>query len=166
VASTLLPIAALILVSGIGVQLLARRVRIPSVVFYRRSRPSASGLDPEAVHARISDSQNVAAFEALDITAIDSPMATVFAIDNEIERPELAHWMYDLSGGHDIQEVEMTAEGLVGESIRSLRDRIPGGCLVARSARAPAPTCRIRTNSWSTGPTSRSSATRRRCARP
>jgi Trk K+ transport system NAD-binding subunit len=73
----------------------------------------------------------VAAFEALDITAIDSPMATVFAIDNEIERPELAHWMYDLSGGHDIQEVEMTAEGLVGESIRSLRDRIPGGCLIA-----------------------------------
>ena len=33
-ASSLLPIAALILVSGIGVQLLARRLRIPSVVFY------------------------------------------------------------------------------------------------------------------------------------
>ena len=87
--------------------------------------------DVENVYARVNDSQNMAAFEALDITAIDSPMATVFAIDNEIERPELAHWMYDLSDGHDIQEVEMTAEGLVGESIRSLRDRIPGGCLVA-----------------------------------
>ena len=87
--------------------------------------------DVENVYARVNDSQNIAAFEALDITAIDSPMATVFAIDNEIERPELAHWMYDLSDGHDIQEVEMTAEGLVGESIRSLRDRIPGGCLVA-----------------------------------
>ena len=87
--------------------------------------------DVENVYARVNDSQNMAAFEALDITAIDSPMATVFAIDNEIERPELAHWMYDLSDGHDIQEVEMTAEGLVGESIRSLRDRIPGGCLIA-----------------------------------
>ena len=87
--------------------------------------------DVENVYARVNDSQNIAAFEALDITAIDSPMATVFAIDNEIERPELAHWMYDLSDGHDIQEVEMTAEGLVGESIRSLRDRIPGGCLIA-----------------------------------
>ncbi len=88
-------------------------------------------FDVENVYARVNDSQNMAAFEALDITAIDSPMATVFAIDNEIERPELAHWMYDLSDGHDIQEVEMTAEGLVGESIRSLRDRIPGGCLIA-----------------------------------
>ena len=33
-ASSLLPVVALILVSGIGVQLLARRVKIPSVVFY------------------------------------------------------------------------------------------------------------------------------------
>ena len=88
-------------------------------------------FDIENVYARVNDPQNMAAFEALSVTAIDSPMATAFAIDNEIERPELAHWMYDLSDGHDIQEVEMTAEGLVGESIRSLRDRIPGGCLVA-----------------------------------
>ena len=87
--------------------------------------------DVENVYARVNDPQNMAAFEALSVTAIDSPMATAFAIDNEIERPELAHWMYDLSDGHDIQEVEMTAEGLVGESIRSLRDRIPGGCLIA-----------------------------------
>ena len=88
-------------------------------------------FDIENVYARVNDSQNMAAFEALDVTAIDSPMATAFAIDNEIERPELAHWMYDLSDGHDIREVEMTAKGLVGESIRSLRDRIPGGCLIA-----------------------------------
>ena len=88
-------------------------------------------FDIENVYARVNDSQNMAAFEALDVTAIDSPMATAFAIDNEIERPELAHWMYDLSDGHDIREVEMTARGLVGESIRSLRDRIPGGCLIA-----------------------------------
>ncbi|MGQ4557025.1 cation:proton antiporter domain-containing protein [Halobellus sp. GM3] len=33
-ASSLLPVIATILVSGIGVQLLARRVRVPSVVFY------------------------------------------------------------------------------------------------------------------------------------
>ena len=88
-------------------------------------------FDVENVYARVNDSQNMAAFEALDITAIDSPMATVFAIDNEIERPELASWMSDLSDGHDIQEVEMTAKGLVGESIRSLNDRIPVGCLIA-----------------------------------
>jgi NhaP-type Na+/H+ or K+/H+ antiporter len=34
VASSLLPVVALILVSGIGVQLLARRIKVPSVVFY------------------------------------------------------------------------------------------------------------------------------------
>jgi NhaP-type Na+/H+ or K+/H+ antiporter/Trk K+ transport system NAD-binding subunit len=88
-------------------------------------------FDIEKVYARVNDPQNMAAFEALDVTAIDDPMATAFAIDNEIERPELAHWMYDLSDGHDIQEVEMTAERFVGESVRSLNDQIPGGCLVA-----------------------------------
>ena len=88
-------------------------------------------FDVENVYARVNDSQNMAAFEALSVTAIDSPMATAFAIDNEIERPELAHWMYDLSDGHDIQEIEMTAQELVGESIRSLRDRSPGGGRVA-----------------------------------
>ncbi len=88
-------------------------------------------FDIQKIYARVNDPQNMAAFEALDVTAIDDPMATAFAIDNEIERPELAHWMQDLSDGHDIQEIEMTAEGFVGESIRSLTDRIPGGCLVA-----------------------------------
>ena len=88
-------------------------------------------FDIGKVYARVNEPQNMAAFEALDVTAIDDPMATAFAIDNEIERPELAHWMSDLSDGHDIQEVEMTAERFVGESIRSLNDQIPGGCLVA-----------------------------------
>ena len=88
-------------------------------------------FDIENVYARVNDPQNMAAFEALSVTAIDSPMATAFAIDNEIERPELAHWMYDPNDGHDIQEIEMTAERIVGESIRSLNERIPGGCLVA-----------------------------------
>jgi len=85
----------------------------------------------ENVYARVNDSKNMPAFEALSVTAIDSPMATAFAIDNEIERPELSHWMQDLSDNHDIQEVEMTAERFVGESIRSLNDRIPRGCIVA-----------------------------------
>jgi NhaP-type Na+/H+ or K+/H+ antiporter/Trk K+ transport system NAD-binding subunit len=85
----------------------------------------------EDVYARVNDPQNMAAFEALSVTAVDGPMSTAFAIDNEIERPELANWMYDASDGHDIQEIEMTAEELVGESIRDLNDRIPGGCLIA-----------------------------------
>lgn len=85
----------------------------------------------EDVYARVNDPQNMAAFEALSVTAIDGPMSTAFAIDNEIERPELANWMYDASDGHDIQEIEMTAEELVGKSVREVNDQIPGGCLIA-----------------------------------
>ncbi len=88
-------------------------------------------FDVENVYARVNDPENIDAFESLSVTAIDSPMATAFAIDNEIERPELAHWMQDLGDGHDIQEIEVTAKDLVGTSIRDINDVIPGGCLVA-----------------------------------
>ena len=99
------------------------------------SQTATTKVEVEYVYARVNDSKNMPAFEALSVTAIDSPMATAFAIDNEIERPELAHWMQDLGDNHDIQEIEMTAERLVGESIRSLNDRIPGGCIVAEIGR-------------------------------
>lgn len=93
-------------------------------------------FETENVFARVNDPKNMPAFEALSVTAIDDPMATAFAIDNEIERPELAHWMYDLSDGHDIQEIEMTAKRFEGESIRSLSDQLPGGCLIAEIGQA------------------------------
>ena len=99
------------------------------------SQTAKTKFEVEHVYARVNDSKNMPAFEALSIVAIDSPMATAFAIDNEIERPELAHWMQDVGDNHDIQEIEMTAERLVGESIRSLNDRIPGGCIVAEIGR-------------------------------
>ena len=95
------------------------------------SQTAKTKFEVENVYARVNDQQNMAAFEALSITAIDSPMATAFAIDNEIERPELAHWMQDLGDSHDIQEIVMTAKRFEGESIRSLNDQIPGGCLIA-----------------------------------
>jgi Trk K+ transport system NAD-binding subunit len=62
-------------------------------------------------------------------------MATAYAIDNEIERPELAHWMNDLGDGHDIQQIEVTADDLVGKTIEELNEAIPGGCLVAEVGR-------------------------------
>jgi Trk K+ transport system NAD-binding subunit len=85
----------------------------------------------EDVYARVNEPRNIDAFESIDVTAVDSPMATAFTIDNEIERPELAHWMHDIGDGHDIQEVEMTADDLVGRTIQEVNDEIPGGCLVA-----------------------------------
>ena len=95
------------------------------------SQTAKTKFEVENVYARVNNQKNMAAFEALSVTAIDSPMATAFAIDNEIERPELAHWMQDLGDNHDIQEIVMTAKRFEGESIRSLNDQIPGGCLIA-----------------------------------
>jgi NhaP-type Na+/H+ or K+/H+ antiporter len=88
-------------------------------------------FDVEDMYARVNEPENVDAFESIDVTAIDSPMATAFTIDNEIERPELAHWMHDIGDGHDIQEIVVTADDLVGRTIQEVNDEIPGGCLVA-----------------------------------
>ena len=101
-------------------------------------------FDIEALFARVNDPENTDAFEALSVTAIDDPMATALAIDNEIERPELAHWMSDIGDGHDVQQIRVTAEQLAGKSIRELNDEIPSGCLVAEvgqgdDARVPDP---------------------------
>ncbi len=85
----------------------------------------------ENVYSRVNNPENVDAFESIDVTAIDDPMATAITIDNEIERPELAHWMYDIGDGHDIQEIELTADDLVGKTIQDVNSEIPGGCLIA-----------------------------------
>lgn len=45
----------------------------------------------ENVFARGNDSRNVETSGALSVTAVDSHTATVFALDNEMERPGLAH---------------------------------------------------------------------------
>lgn len=88
-------------------------------------------FDIEDVYARVNQPENVDAFRSLSVTAIDDPLATAFAIDNEIERPELAHWMYDLGDGHDIQETELTSDELAGKTIEEVNEEIPGGCLIA-----------------------------------
>ena len=88
-------------------------------------------FDVEDVYARVNDPGNVEAFESQSVTAIDAPMATAFAIDNEIECPELAHWMHDSGDSHDIQEVEVTAKHLSGKSVREVNEEIPGGVLIA-----------------------------------
>ena len=52
--------------------------------------------------------------------------------------------MHDIGDGHDIQEVEMTANDLDGKTMEEVNDKIPGGCLVAEvgqgeDAHVPAP---------------------------
>ena len=87
------------------------------------------GID--RVFARVNDPGNVAAFDTLDVQAIDASMATARVIDNEIERPALTHWMAELGEGHDVQEIEITAEDLAGRTIREVNAEIPDGCIVA-----------------------------------
>ncbi|MFW6320511.1 MAG: cation:proton antiporter [Halohasta sp.] len=85
----------------------------------------------EDVLARVNEPDNVQTFESLDVTAISAAEATAWSIDNEIERPELAHWMTKLGEGHDVQEIELTAEDLVGQTVREINSAIPDGCIIA-----------------------------------
>ena len=83
------------------------------------------------VFSRVNEPDNVAAFDTLDVTAIDVSAATAFTIDNEIERPAITHWMNELGDDHDVQEIEVTAERLVGKTIEELNAEMPNGCIVA-----------------------------------
>ena len=88
-------------------------------------------FDVGSVYARVNEPQNVDAFESIGATAIDSPTATAVAIDDEIERPAITHWMNELGDDHDVQEVAVTSERFTGKSIEELNSEIPDGCFVA-----------------------------------
>jgi NhaP-type Na+/H+ or K+/H+ antiporter len=92
-------------------------------------------FDIESVYSRVNQPDNTDAFDSIGVTAIDSPTATAVAIDDEIERPAITHWMNELGDGHDVQEIEVTTEDLVGETIETLSDEIPDGCIIAVIAR-------------------------------
>ncbi|RAW45346.1 potassium transporter [Halorubrum sp. 48-1-W] len=88
-------------------------------------------FDVESAYSRVNQPENVDAFESIGVKAIDATTATTVAIDDEIERPALTHWMNELGDDHDVQEVEVTSERLAGKSIRDLNAEIPDGTFVA-----------------------------------
>jgi NhaP-type Na+/H+ or K+/H+ antiporter len=92
---------------------------------------AGSTFDVERVISRVNTAENVPAFESLDVETISSTLATAWAIDNAIERPALSHWMTELERSGDVQEIEITAESVVGLTIRELDDVLPDGCLIA-----------------------------------
>ena len=96
---------------------------------------SRSTFDVETVIARVNNPDNVEAFEELGVRAISSSIATAWAIDNEIERPALSAWMTELGRTGDVQEVEVTAEDLVGKTVADIDAEIPNGCLIAMVSR-------------------------------
>jgi NhaP-type Na+/H+ or K+/H+ antiporter len=99
------------------------------------SQLSQSKFSPEKVLARANNPENVDAFEELGVKTISSALATAQAIDNFIERPALADWMGEIGRLGDVQEIEVTAESLVGKNIREIGPELPDGCLVALVSR-------------------------------
>ncbi|MEF8902280.1 MAG: NAD-binding protein, partial [Halovenus sp.] len=95
------------------------------------SQLARSKFGVERVIARANNPDNVDAFEDLGVRTISSSMATAWAIDNQIERPAIAHWMTDISRDGDVQEVEVTNSELIGKSIHEVSTMLPDACLVA-----------------------------------
>jgi Trk K+ transport system NAD-binding subunit len=99
------------------------------------SQLANSKFDPESVLARANNPDNVEAFEDLGVRTISSTIATAQALDNYIERPSMSNWMGEIGRSGDVQEVEVTAEELVGRTIREVGPELPSGCLVALVSR-------------------------------
>ncbi|WP_276258423.1 cation:proton antiporter [Haloglomus litoreum] len=94
-----------------------------------------SKFNIETVMARANNPNNVEAFEDLGVRTISSAVATAQAMDNAIERPALANWMGEIGRSGDVQEIEVTAEELVGRPVREVGPELPGGVLIALVAR-------------------------------
>jgi NhaP-type Na+/H+ or K+/H+ antiporter len=90
-----------------------------------------STFDVERIISRVNTAENVPAFESLGVETISSTLATAWAIDNAIERPALSNWMTELERSGDVQEIEITADSVIGLTIRDLDDVLPDGCLIA-----------------------------------
>ncbi|GGL28315.1 potassium transporter [Halarchaeum grantii] len=88
-------------------------------------------FDPETIIARVNNPNNIDAFSELGVKAVSSSLATAWSIDNIIERPALSNWMTEIGRSGDVQEIEVTAEDLVGRTIGELDEHIPNGCIIA-----------------------------------
>ncbi|QKY20957.1 cation:proton antiporter [Halolamina sp. CBA1230] len=94
------------------------------------SQLSQSKFSPDRVIARTNNPENVDAFEELGVRTISPAMATAQAMDDYIERPTLAGWMQGIGETGDVQEIEVTADPLIGQSIREIGPELPEGCLI------------------------------------
>jgi NhaP-type Na+/H+ or K+/H+ antiporter len=92
---------------------------------------ASANFDVENVIARVNNTSNVDAFEDLGVRTISAAMATAWAIDNQIERPAIAHWMTDIGRTGDVQEVEVTNEEVIGKPVRDVGPMLPDTCLIA-----------------------------------
>jgi len=96
---------------------------------------SDSKFAPETILARVNSPSNVEAFEELGVRTISTTLATAQALDNYIERPAMMNWMSEIGQSGDVQEVELTADELIGMTIEEISNQLPSGVLVALVAR-------------------------------
>ena len=96
---------------------------------------SNSKFAPETILARVNNPANVEAFEELGVRTISTTLATAQALDNYIERPAMMNWMSEIGRSGDVQEVELTADELIGMTIEEISDELPDGVLIALVAR-------------------------------
>lgn len=96
---------------------------------------ASSKFDVETVIARVNTPGNAEAFEELGVRAIPADQSIAQSMDNAIERPALSEWMSELGRTGDVQEIEVTAESLVGTSIGDLDGELPDGVLIALVSR-------------------------------
>ncbi|ELZ42956.1 TrkA-N domain-containing protein [Halorubrum californiense DSM 19288] len=92
---------------------------------------SKTNFGVEKILAKANNSDNVDAFEDLGVSTISAAMSAAWAIDNQIERPDLAHWMTDIGETGDVQQIEVTNEELIGKRVREVGPMLPDGCLIA-----------------------------------
>jgi Trk K+ transport system NAD-binding subunit len=92
---------------------------------------ASSKFDIEQIITRVNDPDNEEIFADLGVRTISGTLSTAWAIDNVIERPALSEWMTELRRSGDVQEIEITAAELVGQTIAELDGALPDGCLIA-----------------------------------
>ena len=85
----------------------------------------------ERVITRVNVPDNEEAYNELGVETVSASSSTAWAIDNRIERPALSRWMTELGRSGDVQEIEVTDEGLVDRTISDLNDELPEGCMIA-----------------------------------
>ncbi len=92
-------------------------------------------FDVETVVSRVNDPGNEDAFDDLNIQAISAGMSVAWSMDNVIERPAISRWMTELDRSGDVQEVEVTADAVAGQTVSALASDLPDDCYVALISR-------------------------------
>lgn len=87
-------------------------------------------FDVETILARVNQPSNEEPFEELGIQTISRSIATARLIDGYIESPALTRWTEGLGRKGDLQEVPVTNDTLVGQSLTEIDSELPEQCLI------------------------------------